>query len=141
MLLPLIVVLAVTVIVCNNSPKTAKVDNMTQDCIFEIVGQNSKIIKAEIEGSQFKLYNQVFASNDYSGNGYCWADHIVQILEKVNPDLLGKINFDPEAGSFYMIANSISVKDEFLKVLCPIFMNTKELDNYLKSADRVRIDD
>ncbi|MDQ1089793.1 Imm51 family immunity protein [Siphonobacter sp. SORGH_AS_1065] len=96
-------------------------------------------IRADIE--LLPAHMALFASYDYEPNGYCWEDHIIQILEKVNPALLSHIDFDPEAGGFYAYADSEEKQLEFVKTLSPIFQDLETLEQYISSADRDRVDD
>ncbi len=99
-------------------------------------------IKAEIESKDlYEKYNPLFEKHNYSGNGYCWEGHIIQILEKENEELLNHLDFDPEAGGFYVYADDEETKNEFLKILCPIFQDLNLLEKYIQEADRSRIDD
>ncbi len=110
---------------------------------FEITEEDGHYtISAQIESAElFKAYNPVFTRNGYSGNGYCWEGHITQILEKLNKGLLSHIEFDPEAGAFYAYADSKTTQQKFVDVLSPIFADLKKLEQYIKAADRSRIDD
>lgn len=97
---------------------------------------------AQIESAElFNNYNALFGRNGYSGNGYCWEGHIIQILEKIDKGLLDHIDFDSEAGAFYAYADSESTQRRFINILSPIFADLEKLEEYLKSADRNRIDD
>jgi hypothetical protein len=103
-------------------------------------GQYSII--AQIESAElFSKYNPIFERNGYSGNGYCWEGHIAQILDKVDKGLLNHIEFDPEAGAFFAYADSKSAQQKFIEILSPIFTDLRKLEEYIKSAQRDRIDD
>ena len=103
-------------------------------------GQYSII--AQIETAEiFNRYNPIFEKNGYSGNGYSWEGHITQILEKIDKELLNHIDFDPEAGAFYAYADSEGTQQKFVDILYPIFNDLEKLGEYIKSADRSRIDD
>jgi len=110
---------------------------------FKIFDRNGRfIIKAEIEGYELhSKYDHIFKKYNYSGNGYCWEGHISQILEKINPQLLKHIEFDPEAGAFFAYADSKSNQIKFVEILSPIFSNLHKLEEYIKKADHGRIDD
>jgi len=105
-------------------------------------GNGNPIIMAEIEGNElYPIYNEFFEERGYSGNGYCWEGHIVQILEQLDPDLLDHIEFDPEAGAFYAIADSEASRKRFVNLISPIFSDLANLATYVAAADRNRIDD
>ena len=110
---------------------------------FEVSDRDGQYsIIAQIETADlFDKYNPIFERNGYSGNGYSWEGHITQILEKIDKELLSHIDFDPEAGAFYAYADSKSTRQKFIDILSPIFSDLKTLEEYLKSADRNRIDD
>lgn len=89
----------------------------------------------------FDKYYPFFEQNGYTGNGYCWEGHIIQILEKENVDLLKHIEFDPEAGAFFAYADSEKAQVDFVKTLSPIFSDLVRLKKFIDTADRSRIDD
>jgi len=100
------------------------------------------IIIAETESPElYPKYASFFEEQGYSGNGYCWEGHIIQILEKLNPDLMTHIDFDPEAGCFFAVANTKENQMKFIELLSPIFADFTKLEKYIKQADRSRIDD
>jgi hypothetical protein len=100
------------------------------------------VIVAQIESSDlFNAYNPLFEKHGYSGNGYCWEGHIIQILEKEDKELLTHIDFDPEAGAFYAYADTKNAQLRFVRILKPVFTDLIKLERYIKSADRNRIDD
>ena len=82
-----------------------------------------------------------FEELGYTGNGYTWEGHIIQILEKLDKELLNHIEFDPEAGGFYAYADSAANQQKFMEILGPIFSDLGVLETYVTSADRSRIDD
>jgi Immunity protein 51 len=99
-------------------------------------------IVAETESAElYPKYAEFFEQFGYSGNGYCWEGHIVQILEKIDPELLLHIKFDPEAGAFYAYADAKENQLKFVELLGPIFSDLNQLKNYVDQADRSRIDD
>lgn len=106
---------------------------------FEIYDNDSFWIKAEVE--RLSDYMGLFMEYDYEPNGYCWEGHIVQILEKINPDLLAYITFDPEAGCFYAYTDSKQHQLDFVNTLSPVFQDKEKLETYIASADKERIDD
>ncbi|WP_420154349.1 Imm51 family immunity protein [Siphonobacter sp.] len=106
---------------------------------FEIKAEDYYLIKAEVE--LLPEYIMLFAKHGYEPNGYCWEGHIIQILEKVNPALLNHIEFDPEAGGFYAVADSEASQLAFVHTLSPIFQDMETLEEYIRTADRARLDD
>jgi hypothetical protein len=100
------------------------------------------VIVAETESSElYPKYASFFEKHQYSGNGYCWEGHIIQILEKLNPDLLKHIDFDPEAGAFFAYADTKENQLKFVELLSPIFSDLNKLEKYVSQADRSEIDD
>ena len=110
-------------------------------CPFETLDNPSHAIRADIEGDLFPIYNPIFTKFGLSGNGYSWEGVVIQVLEQEHPELLQKIQFDPEAGGFYAFAENKDVQLKFMDVLCPIFQDTKLLEQFLSSIDRTQIDD
>lgn len=99
-------------------------------------------IVANIEsGNLYPKYYDFFQKHGYEGNGYCWEGHITQILEKLDKSLLTQVDFDPEAGTFFAIANSKESQRKFVETLSPIFSDMEKLEEWVKKADRSRIDD
>lgn len=103
-------------------------------------GQHNIVANIE-SGDLYPKYYDFFQKHGYEGNGYCWEGHIIQILEKLDKSLLTHINFDPEAGTFFAIANSKETQIKFVELLSPIFSDMKKLEEWVKKADRSRIDD
>ena len=89
----------------------------------------------------YEVYYTFFQKHKYEGNGYCWEGHIVQILEKTDPELLDQLEFDPEAGAFFAYAESGEAQRKFVEILSPIFSNFELLADYVQAANRSRIDD
>ena len=109
---------------------------------FILYKDGSYMVAAEIEsGDLYDKYNPIFEKYKYSGNGYCWEGHIKQMLQKENPSLLQHLDFDPEAGGFYVFADNEKSQREFANLVSKIFSDTNKLKSYLKSADRTKIDD
>lgn len=110
---------------------------------FQFIGSDgSYAIHAPIEDDElFDKYFPFFESQGYEANGYCWEGHIIQILEKEDPELLEHIEFDSEAGSFYAYADSSEARERFVKLLSPIFSDLDKLQYYVENADRDRLDD
>ena len=110
---------------------------------FEVMENDGQFtILAEIESiDHLNTYIPLFEKYGYEGNGYCWEGHIIQILEKIDKELLNHIDFDPEAGAFFAYANSKEAQAKFVNILSPIFSDIEQLEEYVKSADRDRVDD
>jgi hypothetical protein len=110
---------------------------------FELADDNEAFsISVEIESPElFSKYQPLFERYGYSGNGYSWEGHIIQILENIDPELLETIEFDPEAGAFFASADTKENQIRFAELLSPIFSDMTELEGYIKNADRSRIDD
>ena len=124
---------------------TKKINNnkMTNYFPFKINDDNGLFsIIAETESPElYPKYADFFEKNGYSGNGYCWEGHITQILEKLKPELLSHINFDPEAGAFFAYADTKENQIKIVELLSPIFADFTKLEEYVKKADHSRIDD
>jgi hypothetical protein len=103
-------------------------------------GQFTIIVETE-SPELFPKYADFFEQHGYSGNGYCWEGHITQILEQLNPELLNHIDFDPEAGAFFAYADTEENQIKTVDLLSPIFADFTKLEDYVKKADRSRIDD
>jgi hypothetical protein len=103
-------------------------------------GQYNIVANIESEDLYPKYYD-FFKKHGYEGNGYCWEGHITQVLEKLDKSLLTQVDFDPEAGTFFAIANSKESQLKFVETLSPIFSDLKKLEEWVKKADRSRIDD
>lgn len=98
------------------------------------------VISAAVEsGEILEKYGALFEKYGYEPNGYCWEGHIIQILEQEG--LLDHLDFDPEAGGFYAYADSEKTQLRFIEILSSIFQDLEALENYIKAADRDRIDD
>ncbi|WP_316835074.1 Imm51 family immunity protein [Pedobacter nutrimenti] len=117
---------------------------MNSDYPFTIqsIGINDFIIMVPLnDEDNYSKYYDLFSQYGYESNGPCWEGHIEQILESIDPQLLKQIDFDSEASTFYIKINSPRAKDRFIQKLVPIFNNLVELENWIKNADRDRIDD
>jgi len=89
----------------------------------------------------YDVYNRLFQVEGYSGNGYCWEGHIIQIFKKEDKTLLQHISFYPEADNIIMGTSSVKYKDRALQVLNSVFSNHKRLKRFIKSADWTQIDE
>jgi hypothetical protein len=127
------------------SPRTSKQYDSTKIesyYPFIIYKDGSYMIAAEIEyGESFNKYRPVFEKYGYSGNGYSWEGHIKQMLQKENPSLLQHLQFDPEAGGFYVFADNEKNQRLFADFVSKIFKDIPKLEGYLKSADKSEVDD
>lgn len=110
---------------------------------FKISENNGQftILVATESPELYPKYANFFNKYNYSGNGYCWEGHIIQILEKLNPELLRHIDFDPEAGAFYAYADTKENQIKIVELLSPIFTDLTKLAEYVKKADHSRISD
>jgi hypothetical protein len=118
---------------------SAKVENYDPFIIYK---DGSYMVAAEIESKElFDKYNPIFEKYEYSGNGYSWEGHIKQMLQMEKPLLLNHLQFDPEAGGFYVFADSEKTQREFASIVSKIFKDISKLEQYLKTADREKIDD
>jgi hypothetical protein len=124
----------------NNSLKS-DADKMITHYPFVIEDPGRFRIEAQTEGELYPKYAEFFEKYGYSGNGYCWEGHIKEILIKIDPELLTHITFDPEAGAFYAFADTKENQMRFVKLLSPIFADLELLADYVKKADRSKIDD
>ncbi|KAA2243326.1 hypothetical protein F0L74_12525 [Chitinophaga agrisoli] len=107
--------------------------------LHDMEGQFS--IAVEIEREDLYPYYYLFERNDYEGNGYCWEAHATQIVEALDPELLSHIEFDSEAGGFFAFADTQANQEKFANLLSPIFADLERLEEWVKKADRSRIDD
>ncbi|GAB5466058.1 MAG: hypothetical protein Kapaf2KO_14940 [Candidatus Kapaibacteriales bacterium] len=124
----------------NNNETLTMIDKISP---FEAIENNGQYtIIAPIESDAlFNRYYLFFEKHGYEGNGYCWEGHIIQILEKEDKELLNHFDFDSEAGAFYAYADSKEAQNRFVNLLGPIFSDLEKLEQYVKSADRSKIDD
>jgi asparagine N-glycosylation enzyme membrane subunit Stt3 len=122
---------------------TTNKNNMTNYFPFKISDDNGRYtIIVETESAElYPKYADFFEKYEYSGNGYCWEGHITEILEKLNPELLQHIDFDPEAGAFFAYADTKENQIKIVELLSPIFADFAKLEEYVKKANRSRIDD
>ncbi|MGD1888993.1 MAG: Imm51 family immunity protein [Cyclobacteriaceae bacterium] len=104
-------------------------------------GDHFTISVAIESGEILEKYGTLLEKYGYEPNGYCWEGHIIQILEQEEEGLLDHLEFDPEAGGFYAYADSEKTQLRFIEILSPVFQDLETLENYIKAADRDRIDD
>jgi len=129
--------------VSSDTTKPIKLIKVNKYYPFELQEFNGQYnIVANIESEDlYPKYYDFFQIHGYEGNGYCWEGHITQILEKLDKSLLTQVDFDPEAGTFYAIAKNKESQIKFVELLSPIFSDIKKLEEWVKKADRSRIDD
>ena len=110
---------------------------------FTLQNDNGRFgIVADVQDhSLYPKYSDLFAKHGYEGNGYCWTGMIEQLLEQKAPELLKKLEFEPEKGAFYAYAKSDADRQQFIQIISPVFSNLKTLEDFIKSADHSRIDD
>ena len=130
----------------NNNSKASviqEIDSMANYFPFSVSDNEGHFtIAAATESKElYPKYSDFFEKYGYTGNGYCWEGHIIQVLEKINPDLLKHIDFHPEAGAFYAHVDTKENQIKFVELLSPIFSDLKKLEEYVQKADRSRIDD
>lgn len=110
---------------------------------FELEQSNGEWIITAFLGSQelYPKYSDFFHKHGYEGNGPTWEGHIRQILEQIDKPLLSHIDFNVEAGAFFANADSKETQIRFAELLSPIFSDLNKLEEWVKKADRDRIDD
>lgn len=99
------------------------------------------LIAAIESDALFPVYYNFFEEMGYEGNGPCWEGHISQILMELDADLLSRIQFDAEAGSLLALFQSEGDRDQFLRIICPVFNDFEELRDWVSVADRDAMDD
>ncbi|WP_029274578.1 Imm51 family immunity protein [Pedobacter borealis] len=112
------------------------------ECYPFLTKKTGNSIVANLESSDlYPSYYHLFKANGYEGNGYCWEGHVIQILEKLDPELHKQIEFDSETERFYCTCDSSEIQERFIKTLAPIFSEMDKLQSWISIADRSRIDD
>lgn len=84
----------------------------------------------EVEG-----YYNLFAKHGYGGNGPSWVEHIYFILEEKDSALLDHLEFDEEADTFLVYADSEETVSRFMTSVLPIFGSLKSLKQYFEHVD------
>ncbi|MDF7811729.1 Imm51 family immunity protein [Hymenobacter sp. YC55] len=84
----------------------------------------------EVEG-----YYNLFAKHGYGGNGPSWVEHIHFILEEKDAALLDHLEFDEEADTFLVYADSEETVSRFMTSVLPIFGSLKSLEHYFEHVD------
>ncbi len=106
------------------------------------IDESENLIFVDIESDDlYPKYYDLFGEYDYEGNGYCWEGHIIQILEKLKPDIIKQIEFDPEAGAIAISSYDRKTLSDLANLLNPIFSDVELLRKYIEGADRDRVDD
>jgi hypothetical protein len=104
---------------------------------FIIYKDGTYMIAAEIEHEPlYTKYSPVFEKYGFSGNGYSWENVIRQMLEKGSSSLLPHIKFDPEAGGFYVFADSEQSQRSFAAFVSGMFKDTTRLSGFLRTAKK-----
>lgn len=60
---------------------------------------------------------------------------------ELDADLLSRMQFDAEAGSLIAFFQSEADRQQFLRIICPVFNDFEELKGWVSVADRDAIDD
>lgn len=117
--------------------------DVTHHFPFDKVYTDGEItITAALEGEElYNLFNPVFEKYQLEGSGYTWDGVITQLLKKENKELLKHLEFDSEAGGFYVYVDSEETASTFLHIICPYFKDSETLEKTLKNIDRTKIDD
>lgn len=88
------------------------------------------------EESILNTYAPLFEKYGAEGNGYSWAALLKVILKKEKPDLLKHLDFDPEAGGFYLFADSENSQRQFVTFAQKAFKDKNKLIKYLTGPDK-----
>lgn len=106
---------------------------------FIIYKDSSYMVAAEIERDTLdNLYLPFFERFGGDGSGYNWEAIITVMLEKENPELIKHLQFDPEAGGFYVFADSERSQRKFADFVSKAFNDSSKLIRYLTGPDRER---
>ena len=109
---------------------------------FLLYKDGTYMVAAEIESRELlDKYGRIFEKYGFSGNGYSWEGVIKQLLEKESPGFVSHLMFDPEAGGFYVFADSEKSQRYFAEVASKTFGDVKKLEEFLKGADKGKVDD
>ena len=104
---------------------------------FEVQNKFFAVI-ADVSRPEFV---QLFEKHNFQSNGYAWEGHILLILEKIAPELIPHIEFDPADDMFIMKADSAENQQRFVEILAPVFQDLDLLNSYIAAADPDMIDD
>lgn len=80
-------------------------------------------------------YFELFEKYGFGGNGPSWVEHIQAILAEKAPDLEDHLEFDEEADTFLVYADSKETVNRFMYVIHPVFSSKENLKQYLSHAD------
>lgn len=110
---------------------------------FDIMTIDGEIsIAAYLESEElYNQFNPVFQKYNFEGSGYTWEGVIIQIIEQRDKELLNHLEFDSEAGAFFVYPDNEETANKFLDLICPFFSDSKTLDETLKNIDPKKIDD
>ncbi|UOQ64375.1 Imm51 family immunity protein [Hymenobacter volaticus] len=84
----------------------------------------------EVEG-----YYNLFTKHGYGGNGPSWVEHICFILEEKDSAILDHLEFDEEADTFLVYADSEETVSRFMISVLPVFGSLKSLNQYFEHVD------
>jgi hypothetical protein len=102
---------------------------------------NNYAVSINLESDDVAKQYGLFIKYKYTGNGYSYEGLIMQIVEELDKDLLNHITFDSEAGAFYARIDTEENQFKFVNLLSPIFSDLTKLEEWLKKADRSKIND
>lgn len=86
----------------------------------------------------YEEYELLFNDLGIKHTGIVWEDYIINILERINPELLNHIEFDAEENGFYAYAATRNHQIEFVNTLTPIFRDKEILARYLVMQNKNR---
>lgn len=76
----------------------------------------------------------VFEEHGREGNGYAWSDVAIQAVRKHAPDLEGRFQVDPEAGTFAAFGEDREVLKELGALLQEAFYDPAKLGELVAAA-------
>jgi Immunity protein 51 len=104
---------------------------------FIIYKDSSYMVAANLNNdTTLNKFGTLFEKFEGDGTGYNWAALIKVILKKENPDLIKHLDFDPEAGAFYLFADSEKSQRQFAEFASEIFKDTTKIIFYLTGPDK-----
>ena len=104
---------------------------------FILYTDGSYMIAAEIgRDTTLETFESFFDKYGGDGTGYNWAALLKVILKKENPDLIKHLDFDPEAGGFYLFADSEDSQKQFVDFASKAFKDKSKLIGYLTGPDK-----
>jgi len=108
---------------------------------FDYIDDKGYGITAPVEGNIYEDFYDFFESRGYTGNGPTWRGIIENIIKDEAPHLQSFIEYDEEAGGFYMYMDSKSIRNQVLNVIVPYFSDKQKLSDYMTTIDRDTVDD